>query len=668
MEELRKGKVYEYIDESKWNNLHKEAFKETYDHIKEFSEQANLINIKDFNFRQLSSTMERDNYIHKVLCSPPGHGKTSALELHIKKELTQNKSLKRGFLLVFLNEDNMNTFVDEIKIFCEANFIDQSILAVTERNYLNLMNVFESYQILCITQQRFRDLSYDFKETRDFYKYYLQSPHIYWGGNNRKPSKKDRRLFERTVIVDEIPIFFDESVFDMGSKDNMLDWYDVCIDNTLDDIIPSKMKDSVRKKLMNLFTQALYAEKIPTVKLINPVKDMPDEKDIRFVLENLNTSGITPTYIARKNWFEKLLDKEGTGVLLKSTSKSKIICSKFIDYHKSFGNILILDGTSDLTTKVYEHGKYELIKVHNYNNYARRLTINWKDINTTSSKRTDRNSNIKEQISDDIIMIRKTGTNILPIPNLSDKDYYIESGAITEEQYQQFFKGREFAGDTLALNLHNLTGRNGLFEYELALPNLPILHPQHYRLQAVALYGTDIDLRLVSELDNKERTRHTAKWFVNDQVQELFEQSQKAVLSQIIHRTRIRNLNSTEGTQIYMYHNQAHVNTYLKTIFNLPDENVIESKLYRANKFRNRTREWAEMIQSHLKSMPNTSVTVSKSGGGAKFKQWIKDNWETHADTILQIFNEYDIKVEIKGKGGYKYFTYINNGIFEDIM
>jgi hypothetical protein len=642
-----------FIDSNQLNNLHPEAFCETFQYLYDFVQQSQAI----YTYLQKNPKSET-KYIKRVLNSPPGTGKTTALQAIIKMNITDTYQ-KQPFLLVFNNGDTMSTFVQNIYTYTD---IPKTILAVDDENIHTVKSVIQEYQMLCITQQRFRDLALDYGN-RELFTQYAQKRH--WG---RLPSgiKPKHKYIPRTIIVDEMPILFDSAVFDISSENNSVDWFDALAENTDDKKLIPFYKTKGRGLINELINyELLHSVGKTTKKLIRKYEGTDTESVLRHILDSLNTHGVEIEHLNKFKWFKRLLFEDDVGAIDRNGKKTVILCSKYIDY-SPFGNIFILDGTAIHTSEVYRHGGYEIKEVANRHNYKDRLTIEWCKINTSSSARNDKEKEIKEKIASDIISKRKNGIDVLPIPSKEDTNFYIQSGAITSEQYERYFREKINENDQLAINIRNLTGKNDLAEYNhIALLNLPVLPPQHYKLQAIALYGADIDLRLVRDTDKEEQKLYKNQWFVDSRLQNLFEQQMKADLSQIIHRTSIRNINSDTKVTVTIYHKQPKTNKLLQEVFHIPNENIIEVPLQQTEKFKEKCYKWAEQIYEYLRGEPNREFTAARLGGD-KFKDFINKNWTRYKTEILTIFSKFNIKIIIK-KNGYKYFMLVDDGVFENV-
>ncbi|WP_243355974.1 hypothetical protein [Bacillus litorisediminis] len=644
------------LDEGKSATLHKGAFKETLNAIQDFCKESIKI------YKSLQGKRKKDpskQYIHNVLCSAPGHGKTTALEYHIKLEIYQTQTKKNPYLLVFNNNDTMNNFFEYVNEFATLHKKKNAIIAINEQNFEQFKEVLDHYQVVCIMHQRFKDLALGFGDLGTFLKY--QQEQVYWG---KKPPDAKKTLVHRTIIIDEMPMFFNSTVFDIGKEHNVLDWYDAFTKNTTEDVLSAEKKNNGRRYINGLISNELNNIGNTSKRLLRSIEGSLQEQELLQILDSLNKNESDNESVLRYRWFMKLLTEDDVGAINRTAKKTNILCSEFIDY-KHLGNILVLDGTSNLTKTIYNYAGFQIKLINNYHRYIERLFFEWDKINTSSSKRADSKSEIRDQIAEHLIELRSKGIDIFPIPSKGDTSFYIKKGAITSEQHEQFFRGRQFDNGSLSINLHNVTGKNDLSQYNhIALLNLPIMQPDEYRLQAIAMYGTDTDLRLVKDLDDiEEQKLHKGQWFVEPLLQNLFEEQQKAELSQIIHRSSIRNIHSDEKVTIHLYHNKERVNDLLKEIFRVPDSNFTTINIQLNNNFKVKCRQWAEKIIAALKSNPNEEYTAFKVGGN-KFKKWLNNHWNEHEEVIRDIFSKHEITILIKGKGNYKYFTYIDDEFY----
>jgi hypothetical protein len=573
-----------------------------------------------------------------VLNAPMGHGKTTALTT-LMKILGSNRE-QIGvipLLLVFPNTEAMSKVVSEVIEYGKKNYIPALVTEVHEDNVTAIMDRINQFQFVCITQQRFRDLALQ----TEYWRVYSEHTPFYGKRGN----------ISRHIICDEMPIFFNYCVFDVGSTNNCVEWFDELAylshlnqdekdfaRNSIAQLLASEIKRGINGGTHCLEQQMLTSE---AEKLLN-------------VLYKLNDKQATPEYIRKLRWFIRLLTEENVGHI----DGNSLICSEWIDY-KKMGNILILDGTSSVTSILYENGGYEIVNVPNFHNYSKRLFINHMDINTSSRSRNKADKGVQTAIRDSLQLIRSRGINPLPLCSKSDIEEYIKNGAITDNQKVHFV---EHDG-VLSLNLLNVTGRNELSSYDsLAFLNLPVRPPQYYRIMAVGLYGVDIDTRT-----SKEAGEKNGRWFFDQRVEDLFIQSVLSDMSQIIHRTNLRNLNSDREINIYMYHNQAYWNTRLQELFKLSTKNIrripIKNKVL--HHFDTKAQKWAERAKQiciEIDDGSNSIQPITPAVIGNNFKKWLSEHWvnESKRGIIEIAFRENGLSIEENPNNKRKLISLVN--------
>jgi hypothetical protein len=116
--------------------------------------------------------------------------------------------------------------------------------------------------------------------------------------------------------------------------------------------------------------------------------------------------------------FEKLLKEDGAGRIddyqIRKKVGRKIIVSERIDYSKLGMNILVLDGTAELTFQQYKGFKFK--KVQNYNDYSR-LHFYVENINTSKYSRSKKGNPTQKAIAKRIMELKDTYSNIFVLPS-----------------------------------------------------------------------------------------------------------------------------------------------------------------------------------------------------------------------------------------------------------
>lgn len=533
--------------------------------------------------------------VHWVCDSAPGQGKTTAL-----KALTKEMALKRAanpLLIVFNNKDTMNSYYEEISEFARKHHRPFLIQYLNEDNFTRVYDEVDQYQVLCITQQRLRDLRLGYGDScKIMYE-----------------AKEGQRARERLLIIDETPVFMNDADFDISSKDNAVDWFD-----HLGDVSSLDEEDMHFGRILinKLIAKEMESGEQITKNLFRYIEGGESGVRLNEILSKLKLDTAKREHVDKYKWFLKLLRQDNVGVLERSKYGTKIMCAEAIDY-KPMGNILILDGTSYLMPSFYSG--YIMKEVKNYHNYKGRLNLHHRAISTSASSRTPETI---ELISEDVIMLRTKYGKVLPLMAKSDVQRYIDMKVFAENQISLFETKtiRDFteSHSEMPLNIFNTVGKNVLSDFDsLALLNLPIRHPSSYKKYAIALFGTETNIRI--------NDGNFSNWFEDEVVQGLYEEMFMADIVQIIHRCALRNINETTPVHIFLYTNQKRWVERLQEHFGLPNRNMTKVQLRSKvqEKFKNDCETWAvkslEYCKAELK-VNNTpfGVSVYSSAIGGK--------------------------------------------------
>ncbi|CAM4470739.1 DEAD/DEAH box helicase family protein [Paenibacillus typhae] len=606
------------------SNLHPQAYEDTLNILNSFVREC-----------------EKRNEIHWVCNSAPGQGKTTAL-----KELTKEMASKRmasPMLIVFNNKDTMNSYYEEISEYALEHYRPFLIQYLNEDNFTKVYDEVDQYQVLCITQQRLRDLRLGYG---DFNKIMYEE-------------KEGQRARERLIIIDEMPIFVNDADFDISSKDNAVDWFD-----HLGEVSSLDEEDMQFGRILinKLIAREMEVGEHVTKNLFRYIQGGESGDKLNEILKKLKVDTANREHVDKYKWFLKLLRKDNVGVLDRSKYGTKIMCAEAIDY-KPMGNILILDGTSDLMPSFYSG--YIMKGVKNYHNYKGRLNLHHRAISTSASSRTP---DTIELISEDMFKLRTKYGEILPLMAKSDVQRYIDMKVITENQISLF--ETKTVGDVaeshseMPINIFNTVGKNVLSDFDsLALLNLPIRHPSSYKKYAIALFGTETNIRI--------NDGNFSNWFEDEAVQRLYEEVFMADIVQLIHRCALRNINATTPVHIFLYTNQKRWIERLQEHFGLPNRNMTKVQL-RSNgqgRFMNDCETWAvkslEYCRAEMKRINNPlGVSVySSTIGGAKFKEWLKRHWsdEMKREKIIEVFEKKELTIRVTSNG-YKMIEF-NGGL-----
>ncbi|MBM7587923.1 antitoxin component of RelBE/YafQ-DinJ toxin-antitoxin module [Bacillus pakistanensis] len=637
---IRKAKklieLENYISVEQRENLHEQAFLDTYNILVDF------VNESENKYEQIRTSKEQQSpSIAKVCNSIMGAGKSTALQVLAKKAIEEENI---PLLCVFNNKDTMREFEKSVESHFEN--IKGELLTIDTDTYSNdISQNIKHYQVVAITQQRLRDLKLGFG---DFSNYRYFAP------------KTDIMRLQRTIIIDEMPIFLNGEIFDVGSQNNCLDWFDDMVSNsslslskfeverarvTIPFIVASEMAESLKD-------ESKKSDSIPTKKLINHIDQLEEKKkSLEGVIESLNDVMTDYKYRRRYEWFKRLLKEDAMGVVWREGKMTQILCGELIDY-RSFGNMLILDGTADISKSIYLDCGFDIIPVRNYHNYKGRLYLHQRKINTSKKNRSK--DDIINTITKDLKEIRKElnseGKDILPLPAKGEISKYVTKGAITKEQETEFFNERKCEDDLMALNLLNTTGKNGIAYFNsVALLNLPIRHPNFYRLFAIAMYGTDIDLSFREKGDNS-----SVSWFKDDDVQQIYKELVLSDFSQIIHRSNIRQIKGRGKVDIYLYANYKGWVLELLDLYKLTTENFDCINLYKDKKF---NKNCLDRFSKAVQFMKAQGISVASGGNISKdFKDWFNRNWSNDEKKKImeEVAGHYNLIIDVNPVNGYK--------------
>lgn len=590
-------------------------------HPMAFMEIANII-------KEYITVSRKGEDVHWVCDSAPGHGKTTALKQVLMKEC------REPLLIVFNNRDTMRSFYNDVFHYYKNEIGATNIIQYVDAD--NLDSVTESlsgYLFVCITQQRLRDLALGMGNKNAYISYQAQE------GMNR-------RIKNRQLIIDEMPIFFNDCEFDISDENNSVAWFDELAKSS--DLDEAEAQ-SARITIMSLIVNELKSKVQPsTMRLIRTIEGSKEEMSLRNAFDKLPRNCDSPTLLRQFGWFLKLLDEDGSGYIDRQRGLKKIICSERIDYRK-LGSVLILDGSSPYSKLLYNN-EYQFIEMKNYNNYSR-LFVHWRNINTNLDARRNPNKGVQQAISDDIKHLRDNEYDVFPLMHKGDTKDYLNSGVITSDQAKLF--DEQESDNDLPLNLLNTVGKNVLSGYDsLALLNLPIRHPVYYKKIAIGIYGTDIDLSMAENV--------VGRWFQDIRVEQIYTECLISELIQIIHRSSLRNVTATLDVNIFIYTKAEQVVKCLSESLNVPSDNFTTYKLNNDTLygFGEKCKEWAEKAREFCikyESDFNIMFHHASKMGGKSFKDWLNSNWvkPERRRTIEQEFSNMGLIIQVE-KNGYK--------------
>lgn len=565
---------------------------------------------------------------YEVLNALPGHGKTTALKIFIKKNL-ENRSSVSG--LIVLREKNQ---MKELVSFAEG--YPNEVLYVDSENYHHVKAFISDYQFVIITHERLKNLI------------------LNEGTTNHLLAFKNWKNRKRVIIIDEAPVFVDSTTFELGKG---LEWLDDCF-KAGGHIFTSEQQIMIRSLIQILLAREFLQNKeVKTKALISHLdSEIYREVLIKFfeIVENHIEKISKAESIGIFHWFKKLVYVDATGYIdtgFYSESYSdhkKIICSRRIDYRKSGCSILILDGTASHTQEIYNK-EYRIHSSFNHTKYER-LKIHQQRINTSAKKRrVMKGFSTQKLIASDIQSIQQN-LGIVPFPIMSKFEIkeYVKLNVISKKNYETYFQISDSDDSTLPINLLNTVGKNYLSDQScLYLTSLPNRTASYYKSIAISLYE-DADAPLDFSMNVKDKKNKNA-WFADERIEKIYEESLLAELFQIINRSNIRNLSvsSNEVVRIFIATNFDHLIEGMMKMFD-GKVSLIQTDVEKDSKFEARldekVKEAAEKISNENIKLP---ATVGKITNGSALKNLLNQHWHDpkKKEIITAVFrrNKFDI-------------------------
>lgn len=652
--------MFNYLPIAHQKNLHRQAFT---DIANVFMDLADEYNKQFNNYIKLKKeqTNEKSNTVQWVCNASMGHGKTTVLQCFLKYLLSERIEKRRISILLVIREKGMaEEIFEEIK-----NYKEGSVLLVNSENKKEVEQYVPYHQIVIITHSRLDNiaLGYGNLMTYKIWEQYREGWSVY--------GKLDKENFickrHRLLIIDEKPSFTNSSVFDIGSKNNALDWFDdLSAPLELNPYAAQAYKSEIIKliayqlaKNTSSVTTSLISENessVFTKTLKRIIKEMKNHDDNKPKIKSLK----------QLKHFEKLLVKDEVGRIddyqIKGQAGRKIIVSERIDYTKLKMNMLVLDGTAQLTWSQYSK-EFSPKIVKNYNNYTR-LNFHIEHINTSKYSRSKPGNTTQKAITNRILELKKKHKDLFVLPVKSDIPIYKSLGAIGEDI--TFFEPSESNEESKPINLLNTTGKNELKDRKsLFLTSLPKMNADHYKNLAIALYGNDISLEMNDDKMNDN-------WFQDEKLQSIYSGELFAEICQIIHRTALRKINIDETIDIFIAYDDesdekimrkpngartlllSHTLNarYFSEKANIIENYIFDESLYgrgdKVEQFAVEISKWINMNVTIYNDLPRRLSEIDQDGGlGKRFQIWLKRNWdEDKQQMINHIFSKYGYVIE----------------------
>lgn len=525
------AKVLSYLADDEAKNLHQQALTEIIEVFLKF-------------------LGEYENAVSWVTNAAPGHGKTTAMRLVLQFLADQRPKRNKIPVLVALRYKGD---LDELEATLNAHRPDSCIAVHSDNVADNLLDA-AKYQFVLITHARLKNLALNQHSFVQAFKW--------WSPVN---DQGDTELLKhRMVIIDEMPDFVEGAIFDLGTNNNSVDWFDKLAKESG---LSQDERIVARSSITYLVAQEFCDNPTPTNRSLKDVSPSMVDR-LLGLLDRLPTTNVDKDAVNRLEWFRKILSEEGIARLYKENEGRKLLAARKVDYGKLGVPILVMDGTAEVTQSFY--ADFEFKTVTNHNNYSR-LFLNWRHMKTHAEERQKPDHKVQKRIAKDIASLHEQGIFPFPITSKSDFDIYKQLNVITAE-HQDVFNEDETTGSNI-FHQRNLAGSNRLnTQTELYLTSLPILNPDAYRLMAFALFGSGVAL--------ERAQRPSESWFADASVETLYHEWFMAELVQLIHRSALRNITDNQTISVYMAHSLKWVNGRLAEILGIPEANLSVEVVY----------------------------------------------------------------------------------------
>ncbi|EOV9526233.1 hypothetical protein ACE41A_02455 [Bacillus cytotoxicus] len=608
------SKMYNYLKEDHKKNINKEAFNDISNILLDYENVC------------------RDKEIVKWVCNASmGHGKTTALICWLKRLIDDATDTLCIPVLIAVRENSMGVEILNALNEHKAG----SAIYVCADNKNEIEKVTQQTQVVIISHSRLVNLALGFGNS------YLYNTYIV-----------DEKRTKRIMIIDEKPSFVNSFNLDLGKNNNGLEWFDKLAERLDMDEFEIQVNRTyimylIAVQLLNVdsLTSSLVSddkrESEETERLLKTLDRMVEiEENKKEVLE-----------LNQLKLFRKLLLNDKVGRIdtysFDGRKGRKIMISEKIQYEKLGMSILILDGTANITKYQYDRCDYELKKVKNYNDYSR-LAFHIETIKTTKNSRENKNNAVQKAIVDRVNVLKESFTDLVVLPSKDELNIY---------------KKLDVIADDADLHLFNTVGKNLLNDQSaIYLTSLPKRHSDYYKSLAIGLIDSTSDKPVELSMNNED----TMNWFKDKRLENIYTGELMAELLQIIHRTKLRVIDSDKQIDVFVAYDDEEVNgfdterwslsqqlnkDYFKGDAKIVRELIDNPYLYKRHK---KIEAFAKAIKNELSSGSyDNEVRLSEiKGVGIKFRKWLKLHWKNKREMIINMFNEYNLTI-IEKKDSY---------------
>lgn len=602
------NKMYNYLEKNHAKNLNRDAF-------------YNIGNI----LLDYENTYLDEEKVKWVCNASMGHGKTTALTCWLKRLIDNVTDTQCIPVLIAVRENSMGLEI--------LNALDEhkkgSTVYVCAENKNEAEKITQLTQVVIISHSRLVNLALGCGNS------YLYNTHVV-----------DKKKTKRLLIIDEKPFFTNSFNMDLGKNDNALEWFDKLAGQLNMDVLEVQANRSYITSLIK--EELLNKESITNALIPIDERDNRGAKRLLSTLDEMIKIEENKKEVLEMNQlklFKRLLFEDKVGRIdtysFNGIKGRKIMISEKIQYEKLGMNILVLDGTANITRDQYELCNYELKNVKNYNDYSR-LVFHIEAIKTTKNSRENKNNAVQKAIVDRVNVLRESFSDLIVLTSKNELGIYKKLGVIE---------------DDADLHLFNTVGKNPLKDKTaIYITSLPKRHPDYYKSIAIGLIDLVTTDKSVELSMNDEDTMN---WFQDFRLEKIYKGELMAELLQIMHRTEFRVLDSDKQIDVFVAYDDEDNNGFDTTKWSLSEQlnkdyfkgdakivsEVIDNPyLYNRDK---KIQEHVEAIRNELsKGNYDNEVRISQiKGVGVKFQNWLKDHWNNKKEMILNTFEKCNLTI-----------------------
>lgn len=603
-------------------------------------------------FRFINDDTKSQNL--SVLSAKPGHGKTSALAILLNELIVAKQHTP---LLIVVNEkQQQESLIASMRNFSKKlpkEIFKTNICIVNADNYYLIKKKISLSSIVVITHSRLENLMIELQgNNNQIEKNSEISNLLFWKNLNTN------QLEKRKIIIDEMPKIYNGEIFDLINTN----W----INQILNIYESIKVGNNSIKEHIVIEKTIVYSILLKSIALCLINKHNNEKtKSLRSYLSTEDREFIQPFFkilneykykdqfsdlslIKKYNWLYDLyfFDDVGTIDTDKYLKKRQILCSKQYEYERLETDILIMDGTYHYNKYFYTE-KFKELPVIDLTKHNR-VKIYLRNFATSSKNRSHIKSKIHDRISNDIRIVKNMLNieDIFPLVNKIDINKYISNNTFNDKQKLYY----EQSVEQLPIHLLNTRGKNSINSYNnLYLTSIPFKSANHYKLLSLSIIKKE---RIKFEMNDTHSDNNNGSWFIDQNVQKIFEADLLSELIQIIHRSNLRNLNIPDNKLINIFIATRNQKFLMELLKFEPYEILIDSRSLKNSNFESKVQNFCMDINRYFEDNPLKYVCYP-GNVSSKLKTFLKNEYSTskihdnRKNSLDKIFKQNNLKIVI---------------------